>query len=86
MKKVNYKDNPIKIFAHYIAGHKKLFFLDMGCAVAVSAIDLIFPYVSRLSMNELLPKNLYHTFFAVMGIMLLAYFIKAALYYVITVA
>ena len=86
MKKVNYKDNPIKIFAHYIAGHKKLFFLDMGCAVAASAIDLIFPYVSRLSMNELLPKNLYSTFFAVMGIMLVAYLIKAMLYYIITVA
>ena len=86
MKKVNYKDNPIKIFAHYIARHKKLFFLDMGCAVAASAIDLIFPYVSRLSMNELLPKNLYSTFFAVMGIMLVAYLIKAMLYYIITVA
>lgn len=86
MKKVNYKDNSIKIFAHYIARHKKLFFLDMGCAVAASAIDLIFPYVSRLSMNELLPKNLYSTFFAVMGIMLVAYLIKAMLYYIITVA
>ena len=85
MRKINYKENPLKIFAHYIAGHKKLFFIDMGCAVAVSAIDLIFPYVSRMSMNELLPKNLYGTFFTVMGIMLLAYFIKAALYYVITV-
>ena len=85
MRKINYRDNPLKIFASYIAGHKKLFFIDMFCAVAVSAIDLIFPYVSRMSMNELLPKNLYSTFFAVMGIMLLAYFVKAALYYVITV-
>ncbi|MBQ9733293.1 MAG: ABC transporter ATP-binding protein, partial [Clostridia bacterium] len=85
MRKINYKDNPLKIFARYIAGHKKLFFIDMGCAVAVSAIDLVFPYVSRMSMNELLPRNLYGTFFTVMGIMLLAYFIKAALYYVITV-
>ena len=84
--KIDYKGHPIKIFAHYIARHKKLFFLDMGCAVAVSAIDLIFPYVSRMSMNELLPNNLYSTFFAVMGIMLLAYLIKAGLYYVITVA
>ncbi len=84
-KKINYKDNPLKIFAGYISRHKKLFFIDMVCAVAVSAIDLVFPYVSRLSMNELLPKNLYSTFFAVMAIMLLAYLIKAALYYVITV-
>jgi len=84
-KRINYKDNPLKIFAAYISRHKKLFFIDMICAVAVSAIDLIFPYVSRLSMNELLPKNLYRTFFIVMAIMLLAYLVKAALYYVITV-
>ncbi len=84
-KRINYKDNPLKIFAAYISRHKKLFIIDMACAVAVSAIDLIFPYVSRLSMNELLPKNLYRTFFIVMAIMLLAYLIKAALYYVITV-
>lgn len=82
--KINYKDHPFKIFAAYIGRHKKMFFIDMGCAVAVSAIDLIFPYVSRLSMNELLPKNLFGTFFAVMAIMLLAYVLKAALYYVIT--
>jgi len=83
--KINYKDHPLKIFAAYLSRHKKMFFIDMCCAVAVSSIDLIFPYVSRLSMNELLPKNLYATFFAVMGIMLLAYVLKAALYYVITV-
>ncbi|MBQ2960111.1 MAG: ABC transporter ATP-binding protein [Oscillospiraceae bacterium] len=85
MKKINYKEHPLKIFAHYIAGHKKLFYIDMVCAVIVSAIDLIFPYVSRMSMNELLPKNMFSTFFVVMGIMLQAYLIKAALYYVITV-
>ena len=83
--KINYKDHPLKIFASYIGRHKKMFFIDMSCAVAVSAIDLIFPYVSRLSMNELLPKNLFGTFFTVMAIMLLAYVLKAALYYVITV-
>ncbi len=69
----------------YIAGHKRLFIIDMLCAVAVSAIDLIFPYVSRLSMNYLLPEKLFKAFFAVMAAMLLAYLIKATLYYVITV-
>lgn len=67
------------------AGHKRLFIIDMLCAVAVSAIDLIFPYVSRLSMNYLLPEKLFKAFFAVMAAMLLAYLIKAMLYYVITV-
>lgn len=84
MKK-NYNDNPFKIFIFYIAGHKKLFAVDMLCALTVSIIDLVFPYVSRVSMNRLLPEKLFATFFVVMGIMVLAYFLKAVLYYVITV-
>ena len=84
MKK-NYNDNPLKIFISYIAGHKKLFAVDMLCALTVSIIDLVFPYVSRVSMNRLLPEMLFPAFFAVMGIMALAYFLKAVLYYVITV-
>ena len=83
--KRNYNDNPFKIFISYIAGHRKLFAVDMLCALTVSIIDLVFPYVSRVSMNRLLPEKLFPAFFAVMGIMALAYFLKAALYYVITV-
>ena len=69
----------------YVAGHKKLFAIDMGCALLVSVIDLAFPYVSRISMNSLLPNRLFALFFTVMGIMVAAYVIKAALYYIITV-
>ena len=83
--KRNYNDNPFKIFISYIAGHRKLFAVDMLCALTVSIIDLVFPYVSRVSMNRLLPEKLFPAFFAVMGIMALAYFLKAVLYYVITV-
>lgn len=56
----------------------------MTCAMLVAAIDLAFPYVSKISMERLLPQKLYETFFVVMGIVILAYILKAALYYVIT--
>ena len=85
MKPINYHDKPLKIFAQYIARHKKLFFLDMGCSVAVALIDLIFPFVSRMTMYRLLPNQLYKTFFAVMLLMAAAYLLKAVLYYIITV-
>ena len=81
----NYFVNPFKLFMSYVAGHKKLFAIDMGCALLVSVIDLAFPYVSRISMNSLLPNRLFAMFFTVMGIMVAAYVIKAALYYIITV-
>ncbi|MBR1456683.1 MAG: ABC transporter ATP-binding protein [Oscillospiraceae bacterium] len=84
-RNINYNDSPLKIFLAYIAGHKGLFALDMACALAVAGIDLIFPFVSRRSMNTLLPQKLFAAFFAVMGILALAFVIKSALYYVITV-
>ncbi len=85
MKTINYNAPTLKVFAQYLAGQKKLFFLDMGCSVCVALIDLIFPYVSRLSMYRLLPENRYGAFFAVMAIMAAAYVVKSALFYVIVV-
>ncbi|MCM1149141.1 MAG: ABC transporter ATP-binding protein/permease [Butyricicoccus sp.] len=66
-------------------GQKRLFYIDMVCAVLVSVIDLAFPFVSRMSMQRLLPERLFGTFFAVMGILLLAYVLKGGLYYLIAV-
>ena len=85
MNKKNYNAKPFSIFMSYIAGHKKLFGIDMLCALLVALIDLIFPYISRYSMKVMLPNKLYATFFTVMAVMVLAYVLKAGLYYVITV-
>ncbi len=85
MNKKNYNAKPFSIFMSYIAGHKKLFGIDMLCALLVALIDLIFPYVSRYSMKVMLPNKLYATFFTIMAVMVLAYVLKAGLYYVITV-
>lgn len=85
MNKKNYNAKPFSIFMSYIAGHKKLFGIDMLCALLVALIDLIFPYVSRYSMKVMLPNKLYAAFFMVMAVLVLAYVLKAGLYYVITV-
>ena len=82
---INYHDKPLKIFMAYVFAHKGLFAVDMVCALAVAGIDLVFPYVSRTAMNTLLPQKLFLTFFVVMGVMILAYFCKSVLYYIITV-
>ena len=82
---MNYHEKPLKIFLHYIAGHKGLFAIDMVCALLVAAIDLVFPFVSRRSMSALLPQRLYTAFFVVMAVLIVSFVLKAALYYVITV-
>ena len=84
MKK-DFSRHPLRIFLSYFGPHRKLFAIDMGCAVLASAVDLLFPYISRRSMEVYLPQRLFVTFFIVMGVVILAYALKALLYYIITV-
>ena len=71
------------IFLSYFKPHRRLFAMDMCCALLVAAVDLAFPLVSRWSINTLLPEGSYMIFFVVMGTMAAAYLIRALLYYVI---
>ena len=83
--KFDYKNSgTIKLFVQHYKGHLGLFSLDMACALAVSAIDLLFPYFSKKSMEMFLPNYMFKTFFAVMAIFIAAYLLKAVLYYIIT--
>ena len=73
----------LQIFLSYFKPHKKLFIMDLACALMISVIDLAFPYVSRWCMYELLPKSTYQTFFAVMAVVFAAFLLRALLTYVI---
>ena len=73
----------LAIFLSYFRPHRKLFLMDMSCALLIALIDLTFPYVSRWCMYELLPESAYQTFFAVMGVLLAAFALRAVLTYVI---
>lgn len=73
----------LEIFLSYFKPHKKLFLLDLICALGISLIDLAFPYISRWCMYELLPQSAYRTFFAVMLIVFAAFAMKAVLAYVV---
>ncbi len=70
-------------FAAYYKPHWRLFALDMACALCISLIDLSFPYVSKLSMERLLPQQRFTAFFAVMAILAAAYLLKAAMNYIV---
>ena len=74
----------LSIFASYYRPHWKLFALDMICALVICAIDLLFPYVSRMSLQQLLPAQAFHAFFVVMLLMLGAYILKSGMYFVVT--
>ena len=84
MSKVKKKSDLAEFFA-YFKPHMGLFLMDMACATLASIIDLVFPYVSRMSMTTLLPEKLFTTFFVVIAIMIAAYILKGVCYYFITV-
>ena len=73
----------LQIFLSYFKPHKKLFIMDLACALMISIIDLAFPAVSRWCMYQLLPQSAYQTFFAVMAVVFAAFALRAVLTYII---
>jgi len=77
------RKSALQIFLSYFRPHRRLFFMDLACALMISIIDLAFPAVSRWCMYELLPQSAYRTFFTVMLAVFAAFVLRSLLTYVI---
>ena len=77
------KHSMLQIFISYFKPHRRLFSLDIACALVMSLIDLAFPFISRWCMYTLLPANAWQAFFGVMAIVVAAFTLRAGLSYVI---
>ena len=77
------KKSGLSIFLSFFRPHRKLFALDLSCALLVSLIDLCYPIVSRTAMHKLLPEHAFQTFFLVMGVVVAAYILRSFLYFII---
>lgn len=75
--------SPMRIFLSYFRPHRGLFLLDMTCAFFISLVDLAFPLISRTAMYHWLPDKRYSVFFTVMAIVLIAFFIRSILFFVV---
>ena len=75
--------SPLSIFLSYFKAHKKLFALDISCALGIAAIDLGFPLVTRQALYDLLPGEKYDVFFAIMATVVAFYVVRAVLNYII---
>lgn len=73
----------LSIFLSFFKPHRRLFALDLSCALLVSLIDLCYPIVSRTAMHKLLPEHAFQTFFLVMGVVVAAYILRSFLYFII---
>ena len=74
---------PLMIFLSYFGNHKKLFALDLLCAMLISAIDLSFPLITRSALYDMLPGQMYKTFFTVMVAVVCSYVLRSFLQYVV---
>ena len=75
--------SPLRIFLSYFKPHRRLFALDLSCAFLIACIDLAFPLVSRAAMYTWLPQRQFRVFFIVMAVVVAAYVLCSALYFVV---
>ena len=75
--------SPLGIFLGYFAAHKKLFAVDICCALGIAAIDLAFPLVTRQALYDLLPNEKYAVFFTIMAVVVAFYVLRAFLNYIV---
>ena len=75
--------SPLRIFLSYFRNHRRLFAIDVACAVLIAAIDLTFPLVTRAALYDMLPGNLYGLFFTVIAAMLLCYVLRSVCNYIV---
>ena len=74
---------PLFIFLGYFKRHRKLFAVDLLCAMLIAGIDLAFPLVTRTALYDLLPQGMYQVFFAIMGAVVLCYVLRTFLNYIV---
>ena len=75
--------SPLRIFLNYFKNHKGLFAIDVLCAVGIAAIDLLFPLVTRSALYDMLPGQMYRTFFTVMVAVLVCYVLRSFLNFIV---
>ena len=77
------RKKPLMIFLSYFGNHKKLFAIDVTCAVLIAAIDLAFPLVTRCALYDMLPGQMYRTFFTVMIAVVASYVLRSFLQFIV---
>ena len=74
---------PLLVFLSYFKNHKGLFAIDIFCACLIAAVDLAFPLITRNALYNMLPNQLYRTFFIVMVAALASYALRSVLNYIV---
>lgn len=82
--KRNFNGPALGVFASYYRPHWKLFAADMFCAMLISAADLIFPMLTRYTLEKLLGQNLLRLFVYVVALMVFIYILRLGFSFFVT--
>ena len=74
----------LKRFASYYIPHRRLFILDMFCALLVAIFDLIFPMVSRNIVNVIIPEGRMDLLIRWTIIMIIMFVFRYIAYYIVS--
>lgn len=73
----------LKKFISYYYKHRGLLILDLVAALIVSSIDLVFPLVTKMALNDLIPNGMMKELLIIVGLLFLIYFIRFGCSYII---
>ncbi|MDD4475818.1 MAG: ABC transporter ATP-binding protein [Eubacteriales bacterium] len=71
-------------FISYYKPHKKLFFLDLFCALLIALCDLFYPNIAKLIINDYVPDRNLRMLIIWSGALFLIYVVKLFLNYIVT--
>ncbi|MFP3089446.1 ABC transporter ATP-binding protein/permease [Treponema sp. TIM-1] len=74
----------LSLFAAYYRPHWKLFAADMFCASLIAGVDLVFPMMTKLTIERFLPTERYRFFFIMISLMILLYILRTGFSYFVT--
>ena len=77
------RKSPLMIFLSYFKNHLGLFSVDILCACGISAVDLMFPMITRTALYTWLPEQMFQVFFAVMIAVVGCYVVRSILQFVV---
>lgn len=73
----------LKKFISYYKPHKRLFMIDMFCALMIAGIDLAFPMLTKIGINEYLSQSEFRFFAILVGVILLLFIIRGGFQFVV---
>ena len=73
----------LKRFAHYFKPHKKMFFLDLFCALIVAVCDLFYPMVAKDIINVYVPERNLRLLIVWSLVLLGIYLLKLGMNYIV---